>query len=146
MKADFSMITGRSDCLTLASDSLQKQQPLTQVEGLIHFAKFVALERLLPKNKASTQGLLDEGLNHMQTARKIVDKFPSTRSLSDELEAAESTLRESTFYAIVTSEERQAIYAAMAQDFQGTGHWYYCVNMHPVSTQTTCRSIILTYS
>jgi hypothetical protein len=40
-------------------------------------------------------------------------------------------LRDSTFYAVVTNEERMAVVAAMAREFHGTGHWYYCRNGHP---------------
>jgi len=40
-------------------------------------------------------------------------------------------LRDSTFYMPVSNEEKAAVYAAMAHDFRGTGHWYYCENGHP---------------
>ena len=40
-------------------------------------------------------------------------------------------LRDATFYAPVTNMEMAAVYAAIAQSFQGTGHWYYCANGHP---------------
>lgn len=40
-------------------------------------------------------------------------------------------LRDSAFYMPVSNDEKAQIYAAMARDFQGTGHWYYCVNGHP---------------
>lgn len=37
-------------------------------------------------------------------------------------------LRDSTFYMPVSNEEIAAVYVAMALDFRGTGHWYYCEN------------------
>lgn len=40
-------------------------------------------------------------------------------------------LRESTFFAPVTTEERRAVLAAMAGELRGTGHWYCCENGHP---------------
>ena len=49
----------------------------------------------------------------------------------DEVSQAEKMLRDSTFSEPVTNSEKAAVYAAMAQGFQGTGHWYYCVNRHP---------------
>ena len=51
--------------------------------------------------------------------------------MSEEVSAAEKMLGDSTFYAPVTNVEKAAVYAAMAQSFQGTGHWYYCANGHP---------------
>ena len=48
-----------------------------------------------------------------------------------EVEAIEDMLRETTFYATVTNEEKAAVYAAMASEFTGTGHWYYCERGHP---------------
>ncbi|KAL2816292.1 hypothetical protein BJX63DRAFT_143404 [Aspergillus granulosus] len=36
-----------------------------------------------------------------------------------------------TFYSPVTAEEKQQVYQAMAVQFMGTGHWYYCRNRHP---------------
>jgi hypothetical protein len=39
-----------------------------------------------------------------------------------------------TFYTPVTAEEKQQVYQAMAAQFTGTGHWYYCQNRHPVGT------------
>jgi hypothetical protein len=38
------------------------------------------------------------------------------------------------FYDPVTANEKQQIYRAMAAQFTGTGHWYYCKNRHPVRT------------
>ena len=133
MHADLNITADRKDCLNLASDAAQKEQPMIQVENLIHFAKFVALERMRPKDQTKTEEFIVEGKQQLKIARKIIAAHPSTRAMSDEVEAAEKMLRESTFYTVVTSEEKQAIYMAMARDFRGTGHWYYCVNGHPVS-------------
>lgn len=44
-------------------------------------------------------------------------------------------LRDSTFYAPVSNEEKAAVYAAMSHDFRGTGHWYYCANEHPFTIE-----------
>lgn len=43
----------------------------------------------------------------------------------------EEMLRDSTFYMPVRNDEKAAVYAAMARNFRGTGHWYYCENGHP---------------
>jgi len=51
--------------------------------------------------------------------------------MRDEVEEVKKMLRESTFYMPVSNEEKAAVYAAMALEFSGTGHWYYCENGHP---------------
>ncbi|KAG4427275.1 hypothetical protein IFR05_017241 [Cadophora sp. M221] len=51
--------------------------------------------------------------------------------MGNEVEEVEKMLRDSTFYMPVSNEEKAAVYAAMAHDFRGTGHWYYCENGHP---------------
>ena len=140
IKADFEGTIGRKDCLKLAWDSANKQQPMTQIESLIYFGKFVAFERMLPRENTDTQTLLEEGRVQLDVAREMMASHPSTISMSDEIETTEKMLRESTFYTVVTSAERQAIYMAMAQDFRGTGHWYYCVNMHAVSPWRSCQT------
>ena len=48
-----------------------------------------------------------------------------------EVEDVEKMLRDATFYATVTNDEKATVYAAMANELRGTGHWYYCANGHP---------------
>ena len=129
----------RSDCLRLAQDCLKdgKEQPMIAVEVRVQFAKFVALERILPLDSDS-DGLkaakrLVDGREQLDLARNIVARYPSTAAMNDEIQGVEKMLRDSTFYTLVTSAEKQAIYMAMAQDFRGTGHWYHCANGHLVS-------------
>lgn len=43
-----------------------------------------------------------------------------------------------TFHSPVTREEKRLVYEAMAAQFQGTGHWYYCRNNHPVISLNPC--------
>ncbi|KAL9628028.1 MAG: hypothetical protein Q9204_006164, partial [Flavoplaca sp. TL-2023a] len=66
------------------------------------------------------------------TAREICTEYQGqTAGMLSEIEDVEKALRDSTFYTSVTNEEKAAVYAAMASDFRGTGHWYYCANGHP---------------
>jgi hypothetical protein len=61
----------------------------------------------------------------------MCDKYPGQRaSMRKEVEDTEKMLRDSTFYMPVTNEEKAAVYATMAQNFSGTGHWYYRENGH----------------
>jgi hypothetical protein len=58
--------------------------------------------------------------------------YPSQISgLLEEVEGAKEMLNGLTFYTTITNEECMAVLSAMAREFQGTGHWYYCQNGHP---------------
>ncbi|GLA20294.1 hypothetical protein AnigIFM62618_008866 [Aspergillus niger] len=52
-------------------------------------------------------------------------------SLREDIDKARRLVNGGTFYSCVTSEERRQVYQAMAAQFNGTGHWYYCENNHP---------------
>ncbi|SLM41380.1 Zinc finger, NF-X1-type [Lasallia pustulata] len=121
----------RRDCMILARDASDKQQPMLEIEARILFAKFVALERAAAHDSGLVDLLLNQAREELRTAKDVVGRAPSTASMLAEIEDTEKMVRESTFYTTFTNEEKQAVYAAMAQDFRGTGHWYYCVNGHP---------------
>ena len=40
-------------------------------------------------------------------------------------------LKDMAFYISVDNEEKRQVYAAMAKEFTGTGHWYTYTNGHP---------------
>ena len=128
----FDLSKNRRDCLELVRKATQKQQPMVVIEARLHFAKFVALERMAPANSDAITTIVASGRYQVEMARTEVDKYASTASMMTEIQEVEKMLREETFYTAVTSAEKQAVYQAMAQDFRGTGHWYYCENMHPV--------------
>lgn len=70
----------------------------------------------------------------LDEALKICRQKPgSTRGLEARVEEARRMLRDSVFYSPVTTDEQRAVYEAMRSELRGTGHWYYCVNRHPVS-------------
>ena len=48
-------------------------------------------------------------------------------------------LRDMVLYRPVSSDEMRAVVAAMANEFQGTGHWYRCVNGHPFTVDQCGR-------
>jgi len=124
----------RKDCENLMQESRSRQQPAHEVEGLLYWARFVALERSRSASlsDADTTTLVDRARDRLHLARTICNTNPGqTAGMSEEVSAAEKMLRDSTFYAPVTTVEKAAVYAAMAQSFQGTGHWYYCANGHP---------------
>jgi len=91
----------------LARAHSQKRPPLTDLQGGFLSGLVSPREQGKAKNPGQTAGMFAEAKN------------------------VEKMLRDSTFYEPVPNEEKAAVYAAMAQDFQGTGHWYYCANGHP---------------
>ena len=125
----------RRECQRLMEEARQVGQRMIEAESLIYIARFAGLERSnIDPDKAASQSseLQQEGREKLAAARLLCQTYPGqTRGLKPEIEAAETTLRDSTFYSAVTSEEKKAVYAAMSLEFRGTGHWYYCRNMHP---------------
>ncbi len=43
----------------------------------------------------------------------------------------DTILKDTPFYISIDNEEKRQVYAAMAREFTGTGHWYTCLNGHP---------------
>ena len=125
----------KTDCKILTRVAFEHNRVMQQVEGLLYLAQLCGLERAhvpsLDKEVHRNKYLL-EGLNFINEARKLCMKYPGqTRGLADEVDCAETMLRGTAFWAIITSKERMEVISAMAQEFQGTGHWYYCRNGHP---------------
>lgn len=124
----------REDCEKLFEESQMRQQPMQAVEGLLYWARFVTLERgrSVSLSDAEMTALVKRAHEQLRLARTICSNHPGqTAGMPAEADAVEKTLRSETFYAPVTNAEKAAVYAAMAQSFRGTGHWYYCVNGHP---------------
>ena len=122
----------RKECEELIAESHSRNQPGNIVEGHLYWARFLALERSLAEPGSEVTQLLEVAKGHLQLAHKICDKYPGqTAGMRKEVEDAEKMLRGSTFYMPVSNEEKAGVYAAMAHDFRGTGHWYYCENGHP---------------
>ncbi|KFZ11230.1 hypothetical protein V502_07660 [Pseudogymnoascus sp. VKM F-4520 (FW-2644)] len=122
----------RKECEELITESHLKNQPGNAVEGHLYWARFLALERSHEEPGSELTQLLDEARGHLKLAYKLCDKYPDqTAGMRNEVEDVEKMLRGSTFYMPVSNDEKAAVYAAMARDFRGTGHWYYCENGHP---------------
>ncbi|ELR09946.1 hypothetical protein GMDG_04422 [Pseudogymnoascus destructans 20631-21] len=130
IRVDFSI--NRKECEELITESHLKNQPGNEVEGHLYWARFIALERSHKEPGPELTQLLDEARDHLKLAYKLCDKYPrQTAGTRDEVEEVEKMLRDSTFYMPVSNDEKAAVYAVMAQNFRGTGHWYYCENGHP---------------
>ncbi len=129
-----SLALNRKDCENLIQESRSRQQPAHEVEGLLYWARFVALERgrSASLSDADMTTLVDRAHDQVDLARTICNTHPGqTAGMPAEVTEVKKMLRSATFYAPVTNLEKAAVYAAMAQSFQGTGHWYYCANGHP---------------
>lgn len=121
----------RKECSAFIDEAERHKRPVQQVEGHVFLAQLYALE--LPYSAPETaETHLEHALNALGKARDICSTWPGqTAGLKPEVESAEKMLHGGTFYTEITSEERMAVINAMAKEFQGTGHWYYCRNGHP---------------
>lgn len=73
-----------------------------------------------------------QAISHLDLAETLwKDNATQTISISHELEPTRKMLQDTVLYNPVTSDEMRAVVSAMTADFQGTGHWYRCVNGHP---------------
>ncbi|KAL8766873.1 MAG: hypothetical protein Q9209_006469 [Squamulea sp. 1 TL-2023] len=118
-------------CESLIKDSGSKAQLANEVEGHLFWARFMALQRGMSDTVPDGSPPLLMAREHLHLAKEICTDNPGqTAGMLSEVEDTEKALRDSTFYTSVTNEEKAAIYAAMASDFRGTGHWYYCQGGH----------------
>ncbi|KAL2830319.1 hypothetical protein BDW59DRAFT_178029 [Aspergillus cavernicola] len=116
----------------LIDDAVNSHRVLQQAEGNLFVAQLCALERQSVAEPTHAESLLQEGTVAIEDAQRLCDLHPrQTRGLAEEIEGTRVMLRGATFYTPVSNEERMAVLAAMAQEFRGTGHWYYCENGHP---------------
>ena len=114
----------------MATEGKEHTLPTTEIEGLVFFSRFTALEWSVSSyvKREQLSPIRNEALSHLKQAHELCDSSPATAGLLQEVEQAERSLRDSTFYATVTNEERRQIVAAMATEFQVNGHWYRCPN------------------
>lgn len=114
---------------TLAEEA---QRVVQQVESCIYFAQMYAIQRSRLSDITGSEQLRQAGMDEIHRGRDICARNSGqTRGMTSELDALETMLRASTFYTAVSSDERQSVIRAMATEFLGTGHWYYCENGHP---------------
>lgn len=122
----------RRESQRLIADATASHRVLHQTEGNVFLAQLYALERQNAAEPAQAEALLQEGNEAIAEAQRLCDLHSGqTRGLLEEIEGTRGMLRGATFYAPVTNDERMAVLTAMAREFRGTGHWYYCENGHP---------------
>jgi hypothetical protein len=122
----------RKECKYLITNAAQSRRILQEAEGNIFLAQFCALERQNLTEPTQAETLLQQGTAAIEEAERLCNLHAhQTRGILEEIEGTKAMLRGSEFYTPVTNEERMAVLAAMAREFRGTGHWYYCENGHP---------------
>lgn len=133
------VLVGKS--LSLVEASRNARFPQQQVEALIYHALFSMLSfsnaqaQGQPVDAAAHQSVKALATKSLDECETLLSQYSGTLGyLKDDIEKARRLVNGGTFYSFVTTEEKREVYRAMAEQFSGTGHWYYCRNNHPVSS------------
>ncbi|RAL12889.1 uncharacterized protein BO97DRAFT_389313 [Aspergillus homomorphus CBS 101889] len=125
-------------CLLLKKSTMKANLLQERVESGIYFALFsmLCLSNMRAHGKTVEVTTENESRQKAQeellSCERLCARSPKVLGyLLDDIENAKRVVNDGTFYALVTSEEKRQVYRAMAEQFAGTGHWYYCQNNHP---------------
>lgn len=127
------------NCRSIRDSSKTAKLLAQEVEAMVYYALFSLLS--LSTSEAKGQQLSMDAVNELrnqasttlQECETLCSNNPGTLGfLKDDIEKAKGLLNGATFYSFVSTEEKKQVYDAMASQFLGTGHWYYCRNSHPV--------------
>ncbi|KAL4932604.1 putative NF-X1 finger and helicase domain protein [Aspergillus undulatus] len=130
-KLTIDLSEAHKECETFIDTARESNRPPLEAEGHLFIAQLYALERCHCINPNTGNQQLKAGLQSLKAARNIVNAYPSqTCGLESKIDATENMFF-STFYSLITNAERFEVVRAMAAEFVGTGHWYYCANGHP---------------
>lgn len=131
-------------CLSLRQSAKEANLPQHEIEARVYHAQFVVLELshqskepMPSEEQANREAAIAEArlteAESLRECERICTRFPGTTSyLKDDIAKASGLLNGLTFYSFVSNKEKEEVYKAMASQFSGTGHWYYCQNNHPV--------------
>ncbi|PWY93890.1 hypothetical protein BO94DRAFT_563445 [Aspergillus sclerotioniger CBS 115572] len=125
-------------CLGLASYCQEARFLQQEVESRIYHVQF----SMLSLSNFQAQGSPVHGATEALIRAKALEDLEACDqmclrherilwSLREDIGRARILVKGGTFYSSVTTEERRQVYEAMALQFSGTGHWYYCENNHP---------------
>jgi hypothetical protein len=128
------LVESRNACVELLKKAEEAKRPIQQVEALLFFALYSSLQIPFSDPSIATT-LRNKAVTSISAAKDLCTQYPgSTAELLPEIEKAETSLHEQTFYAAVSRQEIRSVLNAInnAREFSGsTGHWYTCVNGHP---------------
>lgn len=134
----------KKHCLNLRQSANEANLPQHEIEARVYHAQFVVLElshqskESIPLEKQESREAAIAAVRlaeaeSLKECERICAQFPGTTSyLKDDIAKASGLLNGLTFYSFVSTKEKEEVYKAMASQFSGTGHWYYCQNNHPV--------------
>ena len=128
---DFSK--NRQICEDLIIEAIAREQPMHEVEARVFFVRWSILERSAGSSSPDQpETLLSAAKQHVVLAQTTCERHPGeTRGMLKDVLDVEKMLKDKPFYTSVENEEKRQVYAAMAREFTGTGHWYTCQNGHP---------------
>lgn len=122
----------RKECQVLVQNAKTSRRIPEQIEGYILMTQLYAMEMSTCSDPAQSAKFQESGKEAINAAADLCLEYPGqTSGLKAEVEETEKMLKGSSFYSTITNEERMAVVSAMALEFRGTGHWYYCENGHP---------------
>jgi len=126
-------------CLLLINSSRNAKFPQQEAEAQIYLALFSILSLSNSRAQGKSVDVATETSTRIRARKSLEEcetlfsRHPGTLAyLKDDAEKAKRLVNGGTFYSFVTTEEKREVYRAMAGQFSGTGHWYYCRNNHPV--------------
>lgn len=143
VKVTVNFAESMAQCEELVGLAEETARPQVQAEGHIYHAQLCGIALTLGNTQwqdatpteqdTRRESLKATGLEHVGRARGLLEgrAWPRREHMARELEAAARQLEEGAFYRAVSGEEVRAVYAAMASDLLGTGHWYTCARGHP---------------
>ena len=103
-----------------------------KVEARTYFVRWSILERSgkcssLEPSKTS----LSKTKHHVALAQGTCERYPGqTQGMLRDVSDINMMLKDTPFYTPVDNEEKRQVYAAMAREFTGTGHWYTYLDGH----------------
>ncbi|KAH8430069.1 uncharacterized protein LDX57_007740 [Aspergillus melleus] len=126
-------------CRTAIDDSIKGKSITQQVQATIYYTLFSQLSHISTVAQDNVMGSPsisplseNEIKEKLEECERLYPLYEGTLGPYKKLiEDAKRFCNGGTFYTPITAEERQQIYQAMAAQFTGTGHWYYCQNRHP---------------
>ena len=123
----------RQACEAVVTEAISRDQPMLEVEARIFFVRWCTLERsVISIDSELSKILLQEAKQQVTAAEATCKSCPGqTKGLKKQLFEVSKMLRDTIFYTVVDDEEKRQVYAAMAAELRGTGHWYVCTNGHP---------------
>ncbi|KAJ3167234.1 hypothetical protein HDU87_001723, partial [Geranomyces variabilis] len=117
-------------CTELEEEAREAGYEKESITAAIYEVQFAALAVQLTGG-TSAEDQLARGRERLDECEARISRLRSAQYLMDDVENARRFINAGTFYSLVSSEEKQQVYAAMAREFAGTGHWYLCQEGHP---------------